>query len=66
MTSVKVIVTKLQVGRMKGLGQGKFLAVTQPIPGTGCTSLPVYLPNSVVWKKNLYVGQQTNTITPPV
>lgn len=28
--------------------EGKFPAVAQTLPGTGCTSLPVYLPYSAV------------------
>lgn len=49
MTRVRVIATKVSSGMCeKFRGKGKFPPVTQTIPGTGCTSLPVYLPYNVV------------------
>lgn len=62
MTTVKVIANGSSGIYEKFRCKGNFPAVSQPIPGTGCTSLPVYLPYTVVYgkysvfRKKNYVG----------
>lgn len=51
-TRVGVFVTSLKWNVSKFMGKGKFPVVIQLIPGSECTSLPVYLPDCVLRKKD--------------